>query len=81
MYNLDGVKTNTIFPGGVATNIMNNSGHQAVNTTGGAALAKMHGMMPSICMPDDIAKAILFLAGATATNGAELVVDQGWTVA
>lgn len=35
--------------------------------------------MPGMCEPDDIAAAVLFLAGATAVNGAELAVDQGWT--
>ena len=81
MYNRDGIRTNIVFPGGVATNIMANSGFEGADPVGGALVAPAHAIMPAVCMPDDIARAIVFLAGATATNGAELVVDQAWTVA
>lgn len=81
MYNRDGIRTNIVFPGGVATNIMGNSGLEGMDPVGGAILGPAQAVMPAVCMPDDIARAIFFLAGASATNGAELVVDQAWTQA
>lgn len=61
---------------GVTTGIMQNID---IDQQGFEALKPFMGIMPGMCEPDDIAAAVLFLAGATAVNGAELQVDQGWT--
>lgn len=82
MYHRDGVRTNVVIPGGIATNIMGNSGiGQAFDPIGAPILQNPQSVMPAVTMPQDTAKAILFLAGADSVNGAELSVDQGWTAA
>lgn len=81
MYNKDGIRTNVVVPGGVMTNIMGNSGTQAADPVGQALLQPMHALMPAVCRAEDVAKAIVFLAGADAVNGAELTVDHAWTAA
>lgn len=81
MYNKDGVRTNIVIPGGVMTNIMANSGFPGVDPAAYAILGPAQAVMPALCTPDDIARGIFFLAGANAVNGAELVIDQAWTVA
>lgn len=85
MYHRDGVRCNVVIPGGILTNIMGNSGAgdrgEFVDQIGGAMLQKPQSVMPAVTMPNDTAKAILFLAGADAVNGAELSVDHGWTAA
>jgi len=85
MYHRDGVRCNAVIPGGVMTNIVGNSGAgdrgEFLDQTGAALLQLPQSIMPAITMPTDIAKAILYLAGADAVNGAELSVDHGWNVA
>lgn len=85
MYNKDGVRTNVVLPGGVATNIMGNSGvsdpRTQLDPIGAPLLQMPQAVMPAICQPGDIAKAIVFLAAADAVNGAELTVDHAWSVA
>lgn len=64
------------FPG-VATPIMKNV---TVDEVGKEVLAPFLGCMPDHCQPSDLAAAILFAATSPALNGAEIVVDHGWTV-
>lgn len=78
MYRLEGIRCNVIIPGGVATNIMANSGNEKFDMSGYMSLKLAHDTMPGIVWPDDVARAIVFLAGANGINGAELTVDQGW---
>lgn len=81
MYAKEGIRTNVVFPGGVATNIMANSGidpRTQLDMVGFSTLQQAQALMPAVTMPDDIARAIVFLAGADAVNGAELAVDHGW---
>lgn len=78
MYRQDGVSCNVIFPGGVRTNIMGNSGTQNLEMQGAKALKPAHDAMPAAVMPEDVARTIVFLAGANGVNGAEVAVDQGW---
>ncbi len=81
MYHRDGIKCNVVLPGSVNTNIMSNSGGgdhgQFVDPIGGAIAGQAHQYMPLVTA-EDIARAILYLAGAESVNGAQLGVDQGW---
>lgn len=85
MYTKEGVRTNVVIPGGVMTNIMGNSGYDArgadSDPIGAPILQPAHATMMAVCKPEDVARAIVFLAGADAVNGAELTVDSGWTTA
>lgn len=80
MYAKEGIQTNTLLPGGVATEIMKNS--RSVPDKVGLETA-----MPTMatqcgnCEPIDAANAILFLAGAVGLNGAEVRLDKGWSTA
>ncbi|KAK5101224.1 hypothetical protein LTS08_004831 [Lithohypha guttulata] len=77
----EGVRTNAVLPGGVATNILNNSGidpSTQLDPIGFPILQPAHALQPAVCVPDDVARTIVFLAGADGVNGAEVTVDQGW---
>ena len=80
MYAKSGIRSNAVIPGGVMTNIMANSGAQ-MDQTGQQVLGPYLAAMPGLSTPEDLAKAIVFVAGAEALNGAELHVDKGWTTA
>lgn len=84
MYAKEGVRTNSVIPGGVLTNIMANSGVQGPQdfAMGGyAAVKPYHDTAPGYVMPTDVAATIAYLAGADGVNGAEVTVDHGWTTA
>ncbi len=80
MYAKEGIQTNILLPGGVATEIMKNS--RSVPDKIGLETA-MPTMATSVgnCEPIDAANAILFLAGAVGLNGAEVRLDKGWSAA
>ena len=81
MYRKDGIRCNAVFPGGVATNMMQNI-QVTMDSVGYQSLAAFHACAPGAPMdPRDIANAVLFLATAPSVNGAELAVDQGWSSA
>ncbi|KAL1954347.1 hypothetical protein VTO42DRAFT_1374 [Malbranchea cinnamomea] len=75
MYRHEGIRCNVVLPGGVRTNIMQNSGESFDPSRIGVYL----GCSPGVAEPGDIANAILYLATSDNVNGAELAVDQGWT--
>jgi NAD(P)-dependent dehydrogenase (short-subunit alcohol dehydrogenase family) len=76
-YAKEGIRTNAILPGGVRTPIMDQI---KTDTEGKAALASYVQCMPSVGEPEHIANAALFLATAPSVNGAEIAVDNGWTM-
>ena len=76
-----GIRCNAVIPGGVATNIMQNSGVDPTKDFGqsaATALERSAHVMPAVAMPQEVANAIVFLATADALNGTELAVDHGW---
>jgi len=75
-YAKDKIRTNVVLPGGVATPIMKDV---TVDEVGKTVLKPFLDMMPDYCQPSDIAAAILFAATSPSLNGAEIVVDHGWT--
>lgn len=83
MYRNDGIRCNSVLPGGTATNIYQNS-KVSMNQEGYAATQPYQNcMFGSISMPTGIANAIVYLAGSVSEgiNGAELAVDDAWTTA
>ncbi|RMD41130.1 hypothetical protein DV735_g3997, partial [Chaetothyriales sp. CBS 134920] len=80
-YRKEGIRTNVVIPGGVATNIYANSKVQ-LDPAGMAAVKPFHDLSPNVTLsPGSIASAILWLAAPSNlnVNGAEIVVDGGWT--
>jgi NAD(P)-dependent dehydrogenase (short-subunit alcohol dehydrogenase family) len=81
-YAKTGLRCNAVLPGGVGgTDVLKGSDPGMFQSEGGMVTAPYQACMPQICKPADIANAVLFLVTAPAVNGAELAVDQGWTVA
>ncbi|KAF3910465.1 hypothetical protein ABW20_dc0108373 [Dactylellina cionopaga] len=80
MYTNTGILTNVVIPGGVATNIVQNS-KVVPDKLGMDLVMKGCQSMPGICEADEIARTVVFLAGARDLNGAEICVDRGWNVA
>lgn len=78
MYAQDGVRCNAVCPGGTQTNIVQNSGVQIVPEQYGRVKPYLD-CQRKIGQPDEVARAVLFLATADAVNGAELAVDYGWS--
>jgi NAD(P)-dependent dehydrogenase (short-subunit alcohol dehydrogenase family) len=81
MYRNDGIRCNAVFPGGTSTNIYANS-QVKIDEKGMAAVQPWHNLMPGMSMaPGSIASAVLWLAmpANMNVNGAEIVVDGGWT--
>lgn len=86
MYAMDGVRTNVVMPGAVMTNIFANSGHTDASAPhipikdpiGAPIIELRQSILAFARPPTDVARAIVFLAGADAVNGAELTVDSGW---
>lgn len=83
MYAKEGVRTNVVMPGGVLTNIMANSGWgpESFTSPGYKTVKPFHDLAPGYVWPDDVASAIVFIAGAEGMNGAEVTIDHGWTTA
>ncbi|KAF3916401.1 hypothetical protein ABW21_db0207213 [Orbilia brochopaga] len=80
MYTQNGILTNVVIPGGVMTNIMQNS-HAVPDELGFGIVQKGSQNMPGLCDADEVARTVVFLAGAKDVNGAEVSVDRGWTIA
>jgi NAD(P)-dependent dehydrogenase (short-subunit alcohol dehydrogenase family) len=78
MYRKDGIRCNAVMPGATMTNIMANS-NLPPDQQPPPRLADFLNLMPGICSADDIAEGIIFLANSQSANGAELVIDKGWT--
>ncbi|HEV2124208.1 MAG TPA: SDR family oxidoreductase, partial [Chloroflexota bacterium] len=84
-YAKDGIRVNTVLPGGVATPMWSTGPHwqQLVEQHGGedAAWQALAASTPlgRFAQPEEIAEAIVFLASATYITGAELVVDGGYS--
>ena len=81
-YRNDGIRCNTVLPGGVATNIYQNSGAY-MDETGYAKVKPYHDLQPERLLGGgDIASAVLWLAMPVNKNinGAEVVVDGAWGV-
>lgn len=72
------ISCNCVSPGATMTNLKNNS--PMPDPEGIAACAPYHALMPMPLDPKDIGRAILFLATNHCINGADLIVDQGWSV-
>lgn len=80
MYAKDGIRCNVLIPGGVKTNILENS-KAKLDAIGSQILYPVHQTMPGWLEPIDVARAIVFLAGATGVNGAQWTIDHGWSIA
>ncbi|EPS38446.1 hypothetical protein H072_7809 [Dactylellina haptotyla CBS 200.50] len=80
MYTNTGIVTNIMIPGGVATKMLQNSKVDP-DELGTEPVRKGSQNMPGICDPNEVARTILFLAGVTDLNGAEVCVDRGWSIA
>jgi NAD(P)-dependent dehydrogenase (short-subunit alcohol dehydrogenase family) len=80
MYAKEGIQTNILLPGGVATDIMKNS-KSVPDKVGLDTVMPTMATQCGNCDPIDAANAILFLASAVGLNGAELRLDKGWSAA
>lgn len=82
-YGKQGIRSNIIHPGGVRTNITENSGG-ASHPAGQEAIMKIMMSMPVNWMaePEDVARVCVFLASDESrhVNGAEITVDGGMSV-
>ena len=76
MYAKEGIQTNILLPGGVATEIIKNS-NVVPNKVGLDTVMPTMATQCGNCEPIDAANAILFLAGAVGLNGAELRLHGG----
>ncbi|KAI5788993.1 NAD(P)-binding protein [Geopyxis carbonaria] len=74
------VTCNVVHPGAVATGIVGSAG-VPVSEVGLEGCKPMHAIMPQPPVGvEDVARAVAWVAGNRAVNGADLVVDGGWTV-
>ncbi|KAF3939618.1 hypothetical protein ABW19_dt0202735 [Dactylella cylindrospora] len=80
MYTSNGILTNAVVPGGVLTNIMQNS-KVVPDSIGMPLIQKGSSNMPGVSDASEVARTVVFLAGAKDINGAEICVDKGWSVA
>ena len=82
-YRKDGIRTNAVCPGAVITNITGPNGLDDMDAEGMSRLAGVMALSSRPAMPEDIARAALFLASDAAAyvNGAILPVDAGWSAA
>ncbi|KAJ5638395.1 hypothetical protein N7490_008274 [Penicillium lividum] len=80
MYRNDGIRCNTVLPGGVESNIIKNS-KVAFDPASDYPQKPMHACAVGMVSPLDVAESILFLITATSVNGEELVIDRGWMMA
>jgi NAD(P)-dependent dehydrogenase (short-subunit alcohol dehydrogenase family) len=75
-----GIRVNAVSPGPIETPILGKMGMS--KEAADQVLAKMKEIVPMkrVGQPEEIAKAVAFLAfDATYTTGAEIPVDGGWT--
>lgn len=77
MYGPQGLRTNAVAPGGVATNISGESASELANKR----LESQYASMPEIATPEQLAASITFLLSDDSTNinGAILPSDGGWS--
>jgi NAD(P)-dependent dehydrogenase (short-subunit alcohol dehydrogenase family) len=80
MYAKEGIQTNILLPGGVATEIMKNS-KSVPDKVGLETCMPTMATQCGNCEPIDAANVIVFLAGAVGLNGAEIRLDKGWSAA
>ncbi|KIW82579.1 hypothetical protein Z517_05606 [Fonsecaea pedrosoi CBS 271.37] len=80
MYAKEGIQCNVLLPGGVTTEIMKNS-NSVPDKVGLDTVMPVMAISVGNCAPEDMARAILYLAGGTGVNGAELRVDKGMSAA
>ncbi|KAK6543350.1 hypothetical protein TWF694_000101 [Orbilia ellipsospora] len=80
MYTKDGIITNVVIPGGVMTNIVQNS-KVMPDELGMALVREGSRNMPGVCEADEVARTVVFLASVKDLNGAEICVDRGWSAA
>jgi NAD(P)-dependent dehydrogenase (short-subunit alcohol dehydrogenase family) len=82
-YRRDGIRTNAVCPGAVITNITGPNGLADMDKDGMERLSGVMALSSRPAMPEDIARAALFLASDAASyvNGAILPVDAGWAAA
>lgn len=81
IYRHDGIRCNTVLPGGVMTNIVINSKSGFVPGQKDYPQKPIHACMPGMCSALEVAESILYLITATSVNGEELVIDKGWMMA
>jgi len=81
IYRNDGIRCNTVLPGGVTTNIVKNSQSTYAPGKKTYAQAPMHACAVGPCSALEVAESVLFLITATSVNGEELVIDKGWMMA
>lgn len=79
-YALEGIKCNAVLPGPVNTQIVSHSEGTVLHPDGGPVFEATAKPFLGFSQPIDIAKAILFLAGADGANGAELAIDSAYLV-
>ncbi|OQV06302.1 hypothetical protein CLAIMM_10888 [Cladophialophora immunda] len=80
MYAKEGIQCNILLPGGVSTDLMKNS-KSIPDKVGMDMVMPTMATAVGTCAPEDMARAILFLAASPGVNGAELKVDKGWSTA
>ncbi|KAH0843224.1 hypothetical protein AYO21_03517 [Fonsecaea monophora] len=80
MYAKEGIQCNVLLPGGVTTEIMKNS-NSVPDKVGLDTVMPVMAISVGNCAPEDMARAILYLAGGPGVNGAELRVDKGMSAA
>lgn len=81
IYRNDGIRCNTVLPGGVETDIIKNSKTTFKTGDQASPQAPMHACMVGLCSALDVAESIVYLITATSVNGEELVIDKGWMMA
>ena len=91
-YGKAGLRCNIVLPGGIETQIMDNTlGHgmdgempvwmKKISQEGLQACSPWHNCMMKTSKAEDVARVVTMLAAATGVSGAEIAVDAGWSAA